>query len=510
MKGKAWSILCTIIALLAWVSCTPISRAPGGQEGATPTPPVGTLPVKGVQGPEKGEPGEQEPAATLIELARADLAQRQGVDVGQIFVQSVEQTAFRDASLGVPDPGQTYAQVVTPGYVIRVIVGGKVYRYHGSGDRVVLAPTEQPVTGPTPRDGAVVTVFFGNSLLSPAGDCNVVFPVERQVSAAGDLSRAALQQLFAGPTEEEKAQGYTSLFSQATKDILQGLKVEGNTAYVNLADVRWLIPAASSSCGGASFFAAIRSTLAQVSPVERVIYAIDGNPALFYEWAQIGCDRTDDRCDPAPFQETANEPSAAPPAAVDPLLSLPENAMVVSRVSADLNGDGTAQEVVLAGFGGVPQMLSYNFLQLFVLEPGAGGEYAVAWQSGQLIGERGEALQVQDVNGDGRLEVLSVQSMGAAGQTMYVAAWDGAGYGLLVPQGGHFEGWSSFGENAVRTEDADGDGLVEILASYGPAASQTDVYRWDGQGYAYERTLGEGASVPADPEPALASQAGAM
>jgi len=74
---------------------------------------------------------------------------------------------------------------------------------------------------------------------------------------------------------------------------------------------------------------------------------------------------------------------------------------------------------------------------------------------------------------------------------LQVFAWSKDGYDLLRPQGGHFDGQVAFGESGVRTEDLDGDGLAEILASYGPAASLTDVYRWDGQTYVYQETLGD-------------------
>jgi len=179
----------------------------------------------------------------------------------------------------------------------------------------------------------------------------------------------------------------------------------------------------------------------------------------------------------------------APPSGEDPTLLLPESAEPLHRASADLNADGTPEEMVVTGWGGSPDRLGYDFLQLFVLASEEGG-YVVAWQSDQLPTERAEPLEVRDVNGDGRPEVLSVQAVGASGETLYVLAWQGDAYGWLTPQGGHFDGRPSFGEDGVRVEDVDHDGLPEILASYGPAARSTDVYGWDGQAYAYRETLG--------------------
>lgn len=82
-------------------------------------------------------------ADQLVELARMDLAQRLGISPDEIDVLGVEPTEFPDASLGVPEPGQVYAQVVTPGYVIELSAEGETYHYHASEDRVVAVPEEE-------------------------------------------------------------------------------------------------------------------------------------------------------------------------------------------------------------------------------------------------------------------------------------------------------------------------------------------------------------------------------
>jgi len=84
------------------------------------------------------EQSDQEPEA-LVELAKEDLAQQLGVSAEEIQVESVEEATFPDASLGVPEPGKSYAQVLTPGYVIRLKAEGETYEYHAADERVVLA-----------------------------------------------------------------------------------------------------------------------------------------------------------------------------------------------------------------------------------------------------------------------------------------------------------------------------------------------------------------------------------
>jgi hypothetical protein len=86
--------------------------------------------------------GAEEGAGSLVAQARAELAQELGVSPDQVEVQSVEETEFPDASLGRPEPGKVYAQVITPGYVIELAVGGESYRYHASDERIVAVPNE--------------------------------------------------------------------------------------------------------------------------------------------------------------------------------------------------------------------------------------------------------------------------------------------------------------------------------------------------------------------------------
>ncbi|MBN1641385.1 MAG: hypothetical protein JXA09_09120 [Anaerolineae bacterium] len=86
-------------------------------------------------------PAQAGPAEPVVASAKADLAQRLNVAVDQIEVARVTPAEFPDASLGVPEPGKVYAQVITPGYVIELSAAGQTYVYHASAERVV------PVSG---------------------------------------------------------------------------------------------------------------------------------------------------------------------------------------------------------------------------------------------------------------------------------------------------------------------------------------------------------------------------
>lgn len=162
--------------------------------------------------------------------------------------------------------------------------------------------TASASASPSASATMLVTLYFGNVVLDPGvSECAQVYAVHREVPASGDVLTVTLKELLAGPTTSETAQGYRSWFSPATAQALVKARVVGNTSYVNLTDVRTVIPNASTSCGSASLLAQLRTTSQQASMAPRVLYAINGQPALFWEWLQMGCDASNDQCDPAPF-----------------------------------------------------------------------------------------------------------------------------------------------------------------------------------------------------------------
>jgi hypothetical protein len=68
----------------------------------------------------------------LIEKAKADLAQRLSIPVSQINTIETQQVFWRDASLGCPQPGLTYAQAEVPGYLIILQTNGNEFEYHAN------------------------------------------------------------------------------------------------------------------------------------------------------------------------------------------------------------------------------------------------------------------------------------------------------------------------------------------------------------------------------------------
>lgn len=78
--------------------------------------------------------------APLIQAAQADLAERLNISLEGIVIQSAEAVEWPDASLGCPQPGMMYAQVITPGYRIVLTAQGQDYVYHSDQKRVIACP----------------------------------------------------------------------------------------------------------------------------------------------------------------------------------------------------------------------------------------------------------------------------------------------------------------------------------------------------------------------------------
>lgn len=160
--------------------------------------------------------------------------------------------------------------------------------------------------GTVQKSSMTVKVYYGNEKLNPNSDpCGLVYPVNRVVPRNAAVARTALEQLFAGPTQREKAEGYHSWFSPATKSVLKSIVVKKKTAYVNFKpDAFAILPGGiSTSCGSDQFLSEMEKTLLQFPAIKKVFYAINGNPQDFYEYLQGECpEELGKNCDGSNFK----------------------------------------------------------------------------------------------------------------------------------------------------------------------------------------------------------------
>jgi len=83
--------------------------------------------------------------AEQTRAACADLAQRLGVHPSDVVVVRVEEVTWRDGSLGCPQPGMAYPQVLTPGHRFVLEHAGRRYEYHSGGRRGPFLCASQPL-----------------------------------------------------------------------------------------------------------------------------------------------------------------------------------------------------------------------------------------------------------------------------------------------------------------------------------------------------------------------------
>jgi hypothetical protein len=108
-----------------------------------PTPMKPSVPPTVLPGARVVQPGGDPVALQATNAAIDDLSKRTGIPRSDIKVVSVEAVEWPDASVGCPQPGMMYAQVITPGYRIVLEAGGKTYEYHSGGTGVVLCQPQK-------------------------------------------------------------------------------------------------------------------------------------------------------------------------------------------------------------------------------------------------------------------------------------------------------------------------------------------------------------------------------
>src|SRR5262245_20683020 len=122
-KRLGLAVVCLLA--LAILGCEPASPADNVGGGTTPVADPTSSAVPGVP----VDPDLQ----GAVKLARDDLAGRLGVDVGQIEVVEARAVTWPDGSLGCPQPGMAYPQVLVDGLLIRLRAQGRLYAYTAAG-----------------------------------------------------------------------------------------------------------------------------------------------------------------------------------------------------------------------------------------------------------------------------------------------------------------------------------------------------------------------------------------
>lgn len=111
-------------------STTSLQPVAGGVEPVDPSP---AEPDPGAPLPEQPEPKVSRAMQGFVDLAIADLASRLDIPAADITVTLAEHVVWPDGSLGCPQPGMVYTQVLVDGSRAILQVGQTSYSYHGGG-----------------------------------------------------------------------------------------------------------------------------------------------------------------------------------------------------------------------------------------------------------------------------------------------------------------------------------------------------------------------------------------
>jgi spore germination protein GerM len=118
-------------------------------------------------------------------------------------------------------------------------------------------------------------LFFGNEdFNSQMADCDDLFPVYRSGKEVEDFISKSLIELFKGPSETERGQGYYTSINPGVR--LLGISRKKGTVYADFS--RELEENVAGSCRTMAIRAQINETLTQFEGVDRVIILVEGSP----------------------------------------------------------------------------------------------------------------------------------------------------------------------------------------------------------------------------------------
>jgi hypothetical protein len=129
-----------------------------------------------------------DPIQSLLTLtAKENLVQRLGMQSEEIRLVSIESVGWSDASLGCPQPGKNYAQVITPGFRILFDVNGKHYAYHTDDQQTVvfcgIEEIQSLLDGETTESIALAKDDLAQRLGIPSDSITVVAVISQEFPA---------------------------------------------------------------------------------------------------------------------------------------------------------------------------------------------------------------------------------------------------------------------------------------------------------------------------------------
>lgn len=121
-------------------------------------------------------------------------------------------------------------------------------------------------------DLRALEIYFSNSKASSDAICEKTIPAIRSIVKVEKIGTATLQELLKGPTDEEKASGFTTNISSETK--LQSFTIEGTEGRADFSAE--LHKGLGGSCLVNSISSQIKNTLLQFSTLKSARISVEG------------------------------------------------------------------------------------------------------------------------------------------------------------------------------------------------------------------------------------------
>jgi hypothetical protein len=171
--------------------------------------------------------------------------------------------SFQSRSAGYGDrTDRITAQVITNHEIEVIVDNGQVVK--AVTDQVYSEIEKRMISFPKPEVPVKVKVYFGKQ--------EEMHELERTIPATAQIARATLMELIAGPTFDEKEEGYYSSIN--TRAEIQDLSISNGIAYVDFSVE--LERGVAGSTTVQFIRDQIEKTLLQFQTIDTVIISIDG------------------------------------------------------------------------------------------------------------------------------------------------------------------------------------------------------------------------------------------
>jgi hypothetical protein len=145
IRSRPVKVLLATVTLLVLVAC---DRGASASPTLTGTPPTLNSPDLPTSMPTPVGDVPQE----ILDLILDEAASLAGMPREQLTVERAEAVTWGDGSLGCPEPGMMYTQVLVDGYWVVIRAGDQTFDFRGSGTSYRLCPPGRGVPPAPPMN----------------------------------------------------------------------------------------------------------------------------------------------------------------------------------------------------------------------------------------------------------------------------------------------------------------------------------------------------------------------